>query len=159
MFARYFVEVGVEPGEVTDLLVGGPESWLPGLAASATHQGDVLLANVGFGHDVRIERAVEIELGVPLELTSKTILPLRWTPSGASGLFPALDADLEIARLEDERTQLAISARYVPPLGALGRVLDRAIMSRVAEATIKDFLDRVAQAIDAEHGARAAGGT
>ena len=152
MFARYFVELAIEPTTVTDLLRRSPQSWLPGLATEATHHGDVLLAKVGFGHEVRIERKVEITLGVPVELASKTVLPLQWTPSGASGLFPALEADLEIARLADSRTQLAMSARYDPPLRALGRVLDRAILSRVAEATIKDFLDRVANAIIAEHG-------
>ena len=40
-----------------------------------------------------------------------------------------------------------MSARYVPPFGTVGRVIDRAALSRVAEATLKDFLDRVAEAI------------
>ena len=44
-------------------------------------------------------------------------------------------------------TQLSISARYVPPLGALGSAIDRALLHRVAEATMKDFLDRVATAL------------
>jgi hypothetical protein len=45
------------------------------------------------------------------------------------------------------RTQLAISARYAPPLGPLGRAIDRVILFRVAEATLKDFLDRVGAAL------------
>jgi len=45
-----------------------------------------------------------------------------------------------------------MSARYVPPLGALGRVIDRAVLFRVAEATIKDFLDRVREAVLSETG-------
>lgn len=36
-----------------------------------------------------------------------------------------------------------MSARYVPPLGAVGRAMDRAVLFRIAEATLKDFLDRV----------------
>jgi hypothetical protein len=40
-----------------------------------------------------------------------------------------------------------MSAMYVPPFGTIGRVIDRAALSRVAEATLKDFLDRVADAI------------
>ena len=40
-----------------------------------------------------------------------------------------------------------MSARYVPPFGAVGRAIDRAVLSRVAEATLKDFLDRVADTI------------
>jgi hypothetical protein len=155
MFARYFVELALEPDTVTDLLVLDPGSWLPELAEVATHHGDALLTHVGFGRDVRIERTVEITLGLPVRLGSKTIIPLGWTPSGASGVFPALDADLEVAGLGDGRTQLAISARYVPPLGALGRVLDRAILARVAEATVKDFLDGVALALITGRGAPA----
>ncbi|MEA2438409.1 MAG: hypothetical protein QOF65_2965 [Thermoleophilaceae bacterium] len=151
MFARYFVELEIEPDHVRDLLLHGPDSWLPALATAATYQGDVLLAKVGFGQEIRIERTVTVELGPPLALASKTILPLRWTPTGTSGLFPSLDADLEIARLEDARTQLAMSARYAPPLGAVGRVVDRMVMFRVAEATIKDFLDRVAQVLTEHH--------
>jgi hypothetical protein len=40
-----------------------------------------------------------------------------------------------------------MSARYVPPFGVVGRAMDRAVLSRVAEATLKDFLDRVAERI------------
>ena len=61
-------------------------------------------------------------------------------------MFPQLDADIEVAALGAHRTQLSISARYRPPMGTVGRVLDRAMLHRVAEATIKDFLDGVAEA-------------
>jgi hypothetical protein len=47
-----------------------------------------------------------------------------------------------------------MSARYVPPLGAVGRAIDRTILFRVAEATLKDFLDRVGEAVLLEVGAR-----
>ena len=64
---------------------------------------------------------------------------------GSRDAVPSLDADIEVGELGPERTQLSISARYTPPLGSLGRVLDRALLHRVAEATVKDFLDRVAE--------------
>jgi hypothetical protein len=32
---------------------------------------------------------------------------------------------------------------YQPPLGPVGRVLDRALFGRFAEASVKDFVDRV----------------
>ncbi len=44
-------------------------------------------------------------------------------------------------------TQLSVSARYVPPLGSLGSTIDRALLHRIAEATMKDFLDRIATAM------------
>jgi hypothetical protein len=158
MFARYFVELPLEAREVEAVLTGSNE-WLPGFARDANFRGDRLLAQVGFGDDVRIARTVAIELGAPIQMPTKTVLPLRWQAKGASGLFPALDADLEIAPLGPERTQLAISARYVPPLGAVGRVIDRTLLFRIAEATLKDFLDRVGDAVLAEtaDGSRHAG--
>jgi hypothetical protein len=82
-------------------------------------------------------------MGTPVHTGGKTVLPLRWTPIGSPGLFPALEADLEVAPLASNRTQLAMSARYVPPMGPIGNVIDRTILYRVAEATLKDFLDRV----------------
>ena len=154
MFARYFVELPMEASRVERLLTSAPETWVPDLAKRANHGGDRLLAEVGFGDRVRIARTVTIEFGRPITMAMKTVVPLRWTASGASGLFPSLDADLEVAPLSHDRTQLAIGARYEPPLGAVGRAIDRAVLFRVAEATLKDFLDRVAArmtADDAEH--------
>jgi hypothetical protein len=63
------------------------------------------------------------------------------------GDVPPLDANLELGSLGGDRTQLAISARYQPPLGVVGRAVDRVLLHRVAEATVKDFLDRVGAAI------------
>ena len=143
MFARYFVELQMEPERVEEALLRDPHSWLPGLASEANYQGDALLAEVGFGDDIRVARRVAIEFGDPVRMPSKTVLPLRWSAAAGSGLFPALDADLEIAPLGPHRTQLAMSARYVPPLGAVGRAMDRAVLFRIAEATLKDVLDRV----------------
>ena len=148
MFARYFVELPIPAEDVERALSRDPRVWLPGLAEGAHHRGDRLLAEVGFGEAVRIKRAVDVELGHGVRSGSKTVFPLRWAASGpGGGLFPSLDADLEVAPLRPGRTQLAMSARYVPPVGAVGRVIDRAAFSRVAEATVKDFLDRVGEAI------------
>lgn len=147
MFARYFVEVPIPPEDVERALARDPRAWLPGLAEGANHRGDLLLAEVGFGEHVRIERTVVVELGEAVRSGAKTVFPLQWTASGAAGLFPSLDADLEVALLRPGRTQLAMSARYVPPFGAVGRAMDRAVLSRIAEATLKDFLDGVAETI------------
>ena len=150
MFARYFVELPMFPGGSRASPVSGPAAlWLPGLAERAHHRGDVLLAEVGFGEAVRIKRTVAVELGRSVRTGSTFVFPLRWAASAGAGLFPSLDADLEVAPIRPGRTQLAMSARYDPPFGTVGRVIDRAVLSRVAEATLKDFLDRVA---DDDHG-------
>jgi hypothetical protein len=150
MFARYFIELPIEADRVERALLRSPRDWIPGFAGQANHKGDVLLSEVGFGEDVRVARQVAITFGQPVRTGSKLILPLRWVATGATGLFPALEADLEVAPLAADSTQLAMSARYVPPLGPIGKAIDRAVLFRVAEATLKDFLDRVGELLHAD---------
>jgi hypothetical protein len=68
---------------------------------------------------------VAVSPGAPVRFPSMTSLPLTWEPVGMEGLFPRLEADLQIGPLGGERTQLAISARCRPPLGAVGRAVER----------------------------------
>ena len=147
VFARYFVEIPLARARVEAALSEDPPRWLPGLANDANRRGDRLLAEVGFGETIRIEREVRVEIGPPHRSPSTTVFRLSWEAADRPGLFPSLDAELEVAPLGASVTQLAINARYVPPFRAIGRALDRAILSRVAEATLKDFLDHVAVAL------------
>ena len=69
-------------------------------------------------------------------------LALRWEAIGpGGGLFPVLDADLTLAPA-GAGTMLTLAGAYRPPLGPLGQALDRAILHRVAAATIRNFLAR-----------------
>ncbi|HEU4529351.1 MAG TPA: hypothetical protein VFT80_15670 [Actinomycetota bacterium] len=149
MFIRYFLDLPVPFESLEAALVSEPEAWLPGLARDAESRGERLLAEVGFAVDDahRLDKRVEIGFGEPHRIPTKTILPMTWHATGVEGLFPSLEADLEVASLGPNRTQLSISARYRPPMGVLGRALDRALLHRVAEATAKDFLDRVGEAV------------
>src|SRR5712691_943085 len=79
-------------------------------------------------------------------------LALRWEATGAGGgLFPVLDADLKLAAL-GESTVLTMAGSYRPPLGSLGEALDRTILHRVATATVRSFLARVAAQIIGQPG-------
>jgi len=150
MFIRYFLDLAVPLDEVEAALLAEPSSWVPGLARDAQDRGEHLLAEVGFDLDEhRIDKEVLVEIGTPHALPWKTMLPISWTATGPERAFPALDADIEIAALGANRTQLSISARYRPPFGALGRAVDKAILHRVAEATVKDFLDGVGARLQA----------
>ncbi|HYT79388.1 MAG TPA: hypothetical protein VEQ37_09045, partial [Actinomycetota bacterium] len=146
MFIRYFIEIPRAMAEVEAEVMDSPGRWSTEPARDAEARSRQLLADVGFGPPgARLAKRVDMQFGEPLRFPSKTILPMSWTPAGLEGLFPSLDADIELGALGPTRTQLSISARYTPPLGAFGRVLDRAVLHRVAEATVKDFLDRAAQ--------------
>jgi hypothetical protein len=150
MFLRYFLELPASFESVEAGLLDDPQSWVPGLLQDAEDRGGHLLAAVGFELDSRrVDKQVEVEFGTPYAIPSKTLLPMTWRATGPDVLFPQLDADLEVAALGIDRTHLSISARYRPPLGVAGRVLDRALLHRVAEATIKDFLDRIGERIGA----------
>jgi hypothetical protein len=151
MFIRYYLDLSLPFEEVEEGLLAAPEAWLPGVAREAEDRGEQLLGEVGFSYDDdrRLSKEVHIELGTPHRMSGKTLLPLSWRATGPERLFPSLEADLEIAALGGSRTQLSISARYRPPLGFVGKALDRVVLHRVAEATIKDFLDRVGEGIGA----------
>ncbi len=150
MFVRYFLDLPVPFEALEPSLLEDAEAWVPGLLRAAEDRGELLLAEVGFAVETRrIDKEVEIRLGPPYRIASKTLLPMTWRATGAERLFPQLDADLEVAALGPHRTQLSISARYRPPMGAVGRALDRTMLHRVAEATIKDFLDRVGERLSA----------
>ena len=59
-----------------------------------------------------------------------------------------MEGDLELAPFGPGITHLAMSGRYTPPFGEVGRGLDRALLNRVAEATVRDFVQRVAERIE-----------
>jgi hypothetical protein len=81
-------------------------------------------------------------------------LAIRWEATGPGGpLFPVLDADIRLAPAGEHLTLLTIAGSYRPPLGRLGEGLDRAILHRVADATIRGFLTRVAAQIGDRQGA------
>jgi hypothetical protein len=73
---------------------------------------------------------------------------IRWEATGpGGGLFPVLDADIRLTLAGEHVTLLSMAGSYRPPLGPLGTVLDRAILHRVATATIRGFLAEVASRI------------
>jgi hypothetical protein len=55
-----------------------------------------------------------------------------------------LDADLMIMAEGSEKTRIMLNGCYRPPLGRLGAGLDRAVMHRVASATIRTLLRSIA---------------
>ncbi|HLM87501.1 MAG TPA: hypothetical protein VK284_00520 [Streptosporangiaceae bacterium] len=73
---------------------------------------------------------------------------MRWEADGPGGaLFPALDADITLSPAGDDATKLMVAGVYRPPFGALGAGLDRVLLHRVAEATIRVFAQDIAAAM------------
>jgi hypothetical protein len=152
MFVRYYLELPLAAALCEQTLVGAPPGWLAALSATAQERGERLAARVGVGSgpaQAGPGRRLELELGRPVHLPTMTWLPLRWEPVGRDGVLPRLDATIELGSLGRDRTQLAISARYQPAAAAPG--VDQGLAQRVAEATVKDFLDQLGHAIVLSH--------
>ncbi len=150
MFVRYYLELPLAMQTVEDALFQSPDGWIPGLVQHAEDHGRALLGEVGFkAAGGRVRKKVVIEFRDPVRFPSRTVLPMTWRAASQQALFPTLEADLEVAELGPAMTQFSISARYTPPLGTVGGAIDRALLHRVAEATVKDFLDRAGKKVQA----------
>jgi len=94
-----------------------------------------------------LSKLVRVQVRELTRTEGSAALAIRWEATGPGGvLFPVLDADITLAPAGDAgdagdgATVLAMAGVYRPPLGALGQALDRAILHRVALATIRGFL-------------------
>ncbi|MGE5287800.1 MAG: hypothetical protein ACM3ML_11455 [Micromonosporaceae bacterium] len=107
------------------------------------------LARVGpLGSASAMSRLVEVHFRDLVAHDDSAVLTLRWEATGpGGGLFPALDADITLTPAGEQATLLTLAGAYRPPLGPLGTGLDRAILHRVAGATIRSFVNHVADAV------------
>ncbi len=119
----------------------------------AYHSGLVMLIRVGpFGAVPGVSKLVQVQFRELVTREDSTVLTLRWEATGAGGkLFPALDADITLTPAGAEQTQMTLAGAYRPPLAALGSGLDRAILGRVASATMRSLLSRLAAVIDPDN--------
>jgi hypothetical protein len=122
-------------------------------AASETAYTDGLVAGlrVGpFGEVRGLSKLVRVRFAEPIQRANQIRVPLRWEATGTTGeLFPVLDADLTLTGDGDGdgETRIRLDGSYRPPFGRAGAALDRAVMSRLAAATIQSLVECVAAAV------------
>lgn len=123
--------------------------WLTTASADAYGQWDKDLARVGpLGSGWGVSRLVEVRFRDLVTHGRSALLTLRWEAVGpGGGLFPVLDADITLLPYGDSASLLALSGAYRPPLGAVGGALDRMVLRRVAEATIRRFVHQLGDAV------------
>ena len=69
---------------------------------------------------------------------------LRWEATGVTGgLFPALNADIQISAEQGDSVTMTLTGSYRSPLGMPGAELDRLLLRTVATATIRTLLARI----------------
>jgi hypothetical protein len=148
MFVRYFVGLPLPLTAVEAALTRSPEAWVPALARAADAHGQRLLAEVRFrlgGRGRGSQSGSGSSSGSSSVVRHGTWLSLAWRATGPRGLFPGLDSELEIAPLGARQAQVQ------RPMPAFVRRDSGAWWTgrchRVAEATVKDFVDRVGGAL------------
>jgi hypothetical protein len=150
MFVYYYVHLAVPADEAWARLRS--MTGLEGEAEAAYREGEELRTRLSPREGAFLTKAVRLRVGVPQSGPGETTLPITWVASGTPGLFPRMDADLVLTDLGAELTQLTFRGSYRPPLGTVGRVVDRRLLHRVAESCVKSFVDRLARALTApEH--------
>ena len=92
-----------------------------------------------------MSKLVRVSLLDPVRRDEGVLVPMRREATGVMGrLFPVLDANLMLGQDDQGRGVLRIAGVYRPPLGGLGEDLDQIVLGRVASATIRSLLRRIA---------------
>lgn len=67
-----------------------------------------------------------------------------WAPTGG-GPYPTFTGFMNVCSEDDPRlSRIEIDGTYIPPGGLLGRLFDASIGKRIAQASLTDFVDRLA---------------
>jgi hypothetical protein len=92
-----------------------------------------------------VTRRVDAEVG-PMETGPASLrVPLHWKASEHPKLFPVMDANLHISDVDGDHIALRVHGVYDAPLGAVGAVADALAGRRVAQKSIRSFLDEVSR--------------
>jgi hypothetical protein len=145
MLIQDFVQVNAPYSTVRDRLLEPTTRWLTDGATDAYAEGERLFLTISAtGGEMIVGKRVQVELGVAFARGEGSVVPVSWWATGAERLFPTLDADLEIMPMGPDQVMLTLMGRYEPPLGAVGRAVDRLVLHRVAETCVRSFLHRTA---------------
>ena len=128
------------------LRAGG--SWLTPHVEAASAEHETTRLRVGPGGPSWLGKTVAVRLGQPEGTDEALVIPVGWAATGPTGLFPRFDGELGLRAIDAERTELTLSGRYRPPFGRAGQVLDETVLARVASATVRSFLRRVAHTLE-----------
>lgn len=108
---------------------------------SATGKITELKADGPFG---RLARYARMQVaGAQIE-KDEVVVPITWHSLESEALFPTFEGRLRLYRVPDGTGRLRLVGHYSPPGGVLGRAADAAAMYAVAQATVEDFVERIA---------------
>ena len=149
MFVRYYVDIDLPLARCREALLSDPETWLPDIVWDAQAPGAGILAKVGFSmFTLDFRKRVELRIGEPVALRDWLHLPIHWHADPAHDLFPTFDGEIQLVPIDPGVTKLAVAGTYDAPMGDVGRTIDQMVLHTAAEATIRDFVNRVARHLE-----------
>lgn len=127
------------------LEVGSSAERLLGAALdSARDEGERLEAKVApAGWPAVLAKTVAVRPGPVRAYGGGVLVAFSWEVQSGESLLPRLEADLEVAPFGTDQTVLALRGCYEPPAGRLGRLADQLLLHRLAESTVRAFLEAV----------------
>ena len=123
-------------------------SWLAPHVDAAHSEEEKVLVRIGPGGPSWLGKVVAVNFATPRGTDDDLVIPVSWEATGPSGLFPRFNGELHVAALDPDRSELSLSGHYRPPLGRAGQVLDETVLARVAHATMRSLLRRMARALE-----------
>jgi hypothetical protein len=139
MFTKHSVYIEQPVVVCTEALLGGPPKWFLDLRGKKTSKVGLHIAGIP------VRKRVELEVGEAVRTATWTVIPLSWKATFPQQLFPMMTGKIELAPVDKNVTRLTVSGMYDPPLGHVGRQLDEALMHKVAEGTVHELAESIAE--------------
>lgn len=130
--------------KLRNALVEGPSSWMPGMYESPTGEITRLEADTPLG---RLARYARIQVGTTQAGPNHVVVPLSWHSLEAEAAFPVFKGRLELTRGSDATHRLELQGVYEVPAGIVGRAADIAALHAVAQLTVDDFVETIAEVL------------
>ena len=135
----------------TKLLSKDPRGLMPESGGRSASPSAVVDLAVVVGGGSAIRQDVAVTLGVPRSAEGEAWVPISWEPVSHMRMLPSFEGALEVVD-QDGASELSITGTYHVPLGVVGRFGDGLVGRRLAQQSIRTFLERVAQQIDQRAG-------
>ncbi len=141
-FVFDFVHLSVNFDDVIAEVEKENAKWL---GASAAHALSAQRYMTRVGPGGILSKKVDIRLGDPRRALGAMLVPICWMATATPFLFPRLEGDVEFSELDPGHVRIALRGSYRAPLGSFGEAIDKLIMHRMAESTVRAFLLDVAE--------------
>jgi hypothetical protein len=143
VFVHHSVHIDIPIFAVSSALARGAGEWFPRFEEPSLAAVGPQVAGIG------IRKKVAIEFGEPVTVGTWTQVPITWKATTVHKLFPVMTGKIELEPVDSRNTRLTVCGMYEAPLGRLGKHLDDALMHKVAQATVKDLAESIAERLEA----------